>query len=195
MGSLALVKHQGGVLAPLTEIDKQNIDKRKVGSVLQCDYKVVRNPQFHRKYFALLQLGFDYWTPAGGTVSKSEKSLLRRFVEYLGYYGAETATLMDYANGFEDALKQSRANVEIEKSFDAFRKWVAVEAGYYSVVELPNGTVRKEAKSISYAKMDDDEFSELYKASLNVLWNYILNHNFNTIEEADQAVNQLLSYL
>jgi hypothetical protein len=37
--------------------------KTKIGQVVSGDFKRVRNPGFHRKYFALLNIGFDNWEP------------------------------------------------------------------------------------------------------------------------------------
>jgi hypothetical protein len=34
------------------------------GEMAQADMKFPRNPKFHRKFFALLQVGFDAWEPA-----------------------------------------------------------------------------------------------------------------------------------
>ncbi|MGF1761688.1 DUF1367 family protein [Photobacterium sagamiensis] len=170
------------------------IDKKRVGAVIECSFKTVRNPIFHRKYFALLNLGFDYWIPKGGTVSPSERSLLQRFCRMLAQYGGELQTLQDLASGYLDNVSAQRTNLEVEKSFEAYRKWVVAEAGFYVIVELPNGTTRKEAKSIRFAKMDQAEFDELYKASFNVIWNHILFGYFENQAEAEQAVNRLMGY-
>ncbi|WP_245905460.1 DUF1367 family protein [Photobacterium lipolyticum] len=98
------------------------------------------------------------------------------------------------ASGYLDNVSAQRANLEVEKSFEAYRKWVVAEAGFYTIVELPNGTTRKEAKSIRFAKMDQAEFDELYKASFNVIWNHILFGYFENQAEAEQAVNRLMGY-
>ncbi|PSU69826.1 hypothetical protein C9J22_13185 [Photobacterium phosphoreum] len=195
MAKIALVKTQGGALVPLTDDDKNFIDKKRVGTVLECDFKTLRNPMFHRKYFALLNLGFDYWNPTGGTVSPAERGLLMRFVRMLAQYGGEERILQEMASGYLDHLSVHRAQLETEKSFEAYRKWVIVEAGWYDQVVLPNGSILREAKSIRFAKMDDVEFSELYQASFGVLWNSILNSYFGDEQEVELAVNRLLGYL
>ncbi|HHU6051371.1 TPA: DUF1367 family protein, partial [Klebsiella pneumoniae] len=53
---------------------------------------------------------------------------------------------------------------------------------------------RKEPKSISFAKMDDIEFAQLYKSVLDVLWNFILFRTFPTQQAAENAASQLFSY-
>ncbi|WP_122029541.1 DUF1367 family protein, partial [Salmonella enterica] len=80
------------------------------------------------------------------------------------------------------------------KSFEAFRAWVTIEAGFYTQYEMPDGTTRNEPKSISFAKMDDLEFSQLYKSVLDVLWNYILFRTFPPQQAAENAASQLFSY-
>ncbi|UKA03884.1 DUF1367 family protein [Photobacterium damselae] len=195
MAKIALVKTLGGTLVPLTDDDKAIIEKKRVGTVIECDFKTIRNPMFHRKYFALLNLGFDYWEPKGGTVSPAERGLLMRFVKMLAQYGGELQTLQDIASGYLEYLSEHRAQLEIEKSFEAYRKWVIIESGFYDVVVLPNGTTRREAKSISFAKMDDVEFNELYNSSFNVLWNHILNRYFNDKIQTEIAVDRLLGYI
>ena len=47
---------------------------------------------------------------------------------------------------------------------------------------------------ISFATMDETEFQELYKASLDVLWHWILSRSFNSPTEVENAANQLLSF-
>ncbi|UJZ95410.1 DUF1367 family protein [Photobacterium damselae subsp. damselae] len=195
MAKIALVKTLGGALVPLTDDDKTVIEKKRVGTVIECDFKTIRNPLFHRKYFALLNLGFDYWNPKGGTVSPAERGLLMRFIKMLAQYGGELQTLQDIAGGYLEHLSEHRAQLESEKSFEAYRKWVIIESGFYDVVVLPNGATRREAKSIKFAKMDDAEFSELYGSSFNVLWNYILSDFFDSEEQVEMVVNQLLGFL
>lgn len=35
----------------------------KIGHLIHADFKRIRNPLFHRKFFALLRLAFDAWEP------------------------------------------------------------------------------------------------------------------------------------
>jgi hypothetical protein len=81
------------------------------------------------------------------------------------------------------------------KNFNEFRKWLAVQAGFYDVVGYPDGTVRIRAKSISFANMDDIEFDALYSASIDVLLPNVLFGKFKNAAAVDNAVNQLLGYV
>ncbi|WP_447439505.1 DUF1367 family protein [Enterobacter cloacae] len=57
----------------------------------------------------------------------------------------------------------------ITKSFEAIRKWAVIEAGFFDTFILPDNTIRREAKSISYSNMTEAEFIQVYKAIFNVL--------------------------
>ncbi|WP_434359860.1 DUF1367 family protein [Parasalinivibrio latis] len=194
-GNLSFVKARGLVLAPMSENEEAFLNSKRVGAVLEFPKpKEVRNPFFHRKFFALLNLGFDYWEPTGGTLSPTERKLLEGFAHYLGEQGGKFDVFESLANHYMDAVALRRAHITAEKSFEAYRRWVAIEAGFFDVTVLPNGIIRKEAKSIAFASMDDSEFRELYQAAFTVIWNHILYRNFRHESEVDAAVNQLLGF-
>ena len=48
---------------PDTDESAQLLSKIKTGSVVFADVKRPRNYLFHKKFFALLQVGFDAWEP------------------------------------------------------------------------------------------------------------------------------------
>jgi hypothetical protein len=62
MAHLLLIKVQGGWANgdPQTE---EFHSKIKLGQPIHGDFKRMRNAGFHRKFFALLNLGFEYWEP------------------------------------------------------------------------------------------------------------------------------------
>jgi hypothetical protein len=69
-----------------------------------------------------------------------------------------------------------------------------VEAGHFDAIQLPDGTLRKHPRSIAFANMDEQEFQQLYKAALDVLWRWILSRAFRSQAEAENAAAQLLSF-
>ena len=75
-----------------------------------------------------------------------------------------------------------------------FREWATIQAGFYDEYQMPDGSRRRVAKSISFASMDDSQFNGVYKSVLNVLWNYILRRKFHSPAEAENAASQLLSF-
>lgn len=196
MTQLSFIKTSHDTLTPATaEVRDFLHNKVKNGAVLSADFKRVRNPRFHRKYFSLLNLGFEYWTPTGGTISPEEKSLIRGYVHHLAEFAGHGETLNSLAKGYLRKVAAQRADrVTLLKSFDAFRRWATIEAGYYTEQVMPNGVIVREPISISFASMDDNEFAELYKQTLNVLWQFILNKTFTSPTAAENAASQLMEY-
>ncbi len=193
---LHLIKQSQGILIPATQETSDFLQSKcKLGAVLEADYKLVRNPAFHRRYFALLNLGFDYWEPTGGAISSNERKLVYGYASFLAAYGGNESALLDAAEQYLDRVAEKRAgSISICKSFDAYRAWVIVEAGHYDAIKLPDGTLKKHPRSISFASMDETEFHQLYQASLDVLWRWILSQKFASREAAENAASQLLSF-
>jgi len=54
-------KLPNGTLMPASESDRELLDKIKTGDTVKLKLTRPRNIRFHRKYFALLNLAFDYW--------------------------------------------------------------------------------------------------------------------------------------
>ena len=59
-------------------------------------------------------------------------------------------------------------NQDFAKDFDIFREVVTIEAGLFNWVRLIDGEEQKRANSISFAKMDDLQFSYLYSKVFDV---------------------------
>ncbi|MBD2779886.1 DUF1367 family protein [Xenorhabdus szentirmaii] len=196
MAQYSFIKISNDILRPATpEAQEYLHSKVKCGDVLYADFKKARNPRFHRKYFALLNLGYEYWQPTGGTISPEEKKLVRGYVQFLAHFAGAEEALQSAADEYLASLSKDRAhNITATKSFDAFRSWVTVESGHYDTYEMPNGSLYREPRSISFARMDELEFQALYKATLNVLWNFILYRNFPTQNAAENAAAQLFDF-
>ena len=197
MAQLQLIKQNSGILIPATPETSDILQSKiKLGAVLVAEFKQVRNPAFHRRFFALLNLGFEYWEPAGGAISSNERRLVTGYAKYLSAYGGNEGALLDAAEQYLDQIASRRVTngISLCKSFDAYRAWVIVEAGHYDAIQLPDGTLRKHPRSISFSYMDETEFQQFYKAALYVLWRWILSRTFRTQQEAENAAAQLMSF-
>ncbi|CUY33110.1 MULTISPECIES: DUF1367 family protein [Serratia] len=196
MAQYSFVKSAGNLLVPATPDAIEFLKtKVKIGAVLYADFSQARNPAFHRKYFSLLNLGFQYWEPTGGAISPTDKELITGYVKFLAYYAGNESTLQAAADEYlQDVAEKRAGNISSAKSFEAFRAWVTIQSGHYTAYQMPDGSERKEPRSVSFAKMDDIEFSEFYKAVLDVLWNYILFRTFPDQQSAENAAAQLMGY-
>lgn len=196
MVQLQLIKQSNGILIPATPETSDYIQtKIKLGAVLEADFTQSRNPAFHRRFFALLNLGYEYWEPTGGAISSNERKLVTGYAKFLASFGGSEDALLNAGEQYLERIADKRAgSISICKSFDAYRAWVIVEAGHYDAIQLPDGKLCKHPRSISFAKMDETEFQQLYKASLDVLWRWILHKPFETQQQAENVAAQLLGF-
>ncbi|MFU0967089.1 DUF1367 family protein [Kluyvera ascorbata] len=194
---LQLIKHHSGILIPATPETSEILQSKiKLGDILVAEFKRARNPAFHRRFFALLNLGFEYWEPTGGAISSNERKLVTGFAKFLATFGSSESALENAAEKYLEQVAGRRVTngISLCKSYEAYRAWVIVEAGHYDSIQLPDGTLRKHPRSISFSNMDEIEFQQLYKAALDVLWRWILSRTFRTQQEAENAATQLMSF-
>jgi hypothetical protein len=85
-----LVKRPNGSFMPAYPLDAEKAKRFVTGEIVQAKVTKPRNPKFHRKFFALLNVGFDYWTPEAeykGRVVEKNMDRFREEVTILaGYY-------------------------------------------------------------------------------------------------------------
>jgi hypothetical protein len=194
---LQLIKHHSGILIPATPETSDILQsKTRLGDVLVAEFRRVRNLAFHRRFFALLNLGFEYWEPTGGAISSNERKLITGYAKFLASYGGNEGALIDSAEKYLEQVAYRRVTngISLCKSFDAYRSWVIVEAGHFDAIQLPDGTLKKHPRSISFANMDELEFQQLYKAALDVLWRWVLSRSFRSRDEAENVAAQLLGF-
>lgn len=197
MAQLQLIKQSSGILIPATAETSELLQtKIKLGAVLVAEFKRVRNPALHRRFFALLNLGFEYWEPTGGAISSNERRLITGYAKFLASYAGNESALIDAAEQYLEQVANRRVinGISLCKSFDAYRSWVIVEAGHFDAIQLPDGTLKKHPRSISFANMNETEFQQLYKAALDVLWRWILSRSFSSRDEAENVAAQLLGF-
>jgi len=151
---IQLIKVAQGALVPADENEAEKIKKFKLGALVRCEVAEVRNPQFHRKFMALVRLGFDSFSPPEAT-----------------------------HKGFP-----------VETDFEQFREDLTIAAGFFVVAYRIDGTFRVRAKSISFARMKQDEFERVYSAVANVLLRGVLARYQNRAV-LDNVVNQILGFV
>lgn len=81
-----------------------------------------------------------------------------------------------------------------EKSFEQFRKDIVILAGHYDAYYRVDGSVRIDAKSIRFGRMEEAEFEELYGAVIDVGLKHFLT-GYENREEVDRTVNEILGFV
>jgi hypothetical protein len=146
---IRLVK-EGAYLAPFDSESEEWLNIKYDGQYFTCDIVTPRNYEFHKKFFALLNISFPNWNP---------KPVKTKFGKP-------------------------------EKDFETFREDVTILAGYYTQSYRLDGSVIVNAKSISFAAMDGEEFNKFYDKAIGVIIKHVLVGK--TIEEVDQMVGTFL---
>lgn len=194
----ALVKTTDGALIPATAYDAELLGQMKIGKSYKVELKEKSNRsyQHHKLFFGgLLPLAFEYWQPTSGMMREGEAEAVKWVInEICKLSGADAAVLMELAEQSLQKLARKRSDKYgiAASSLEAFRKWLTIEAGYFDVIQTPSG-VRKEAKSISFAGMSQEEFNAFYKACFDVAWNMMLRAVFDSEEAAQEAaVNRMM---
>lgn len=67
MTAIVLAKAAGGALIPLDPQAIEFLAKLKTGAGVTVEIKRHRNPAFHRKFFALLNIAYEHWEPVEAT--------------------------------------------------------------------------------------------------------------------------------
>ena len=80
----------------------------------------------------------------------------------------------------------------IEKNRQRFRKDLIILAGFGEPIFNIKGEVRYEAKSISFAKMNSEDFESLYSKVIDVILRRILTNY--TRDDLDQIVQKVLNF-
>lgn len=193
----AVIRTPAGTLAAATAADAEILRGLKAGRAYRVKVTQMssRSLRHHKLFFGgLLPLAYEYWQPTGGLVGKAERETVQWVVRNMARQtGANEAVLQEAAEQFLQTLARLRAEKysAVLQSMEAFRKWLTVEAGYFDVYETPAG-IRKEAKSISFAQMDQEAFNGFYRACFQVAWNMMLSGKFDSEEAALRAAEEMM---
>jgi hypothetical protein len=97
MTAIVLMKTPNGALVPADPQASEYIAKLKLGAPVKAEVKRMRNYQFHKKLFALLNFAFENWEPTEptykGQVVHKNFDQFRNDVTVLAGFGETTITL------------------------------------------------------------------------------------------------------
>jgi len=191
VADLALVRSANGLVGA-TDADRELISKLKYGATVHGDFKKMRNAKFHGKFFALLALAYDYWEPKGGLIPRQELRGIHGLAKYFEELNGKPGQLTNAVQAYIDKLEQDRLErfPAVDKSREAFREYITIEAGHFNLVKSPAG-IEKRPKSVSWSRMDDVEFEALYKDVFATCWRLVLQSHFTTEDEAMAAAELL----
>ena len=111
------IKTAARTLMPASDHDAELLQHIKIGQPTRLTFKRVRNYEFHKKFFALLNLAYDYWIPdEGNQVGEKNFDQFREDIIILcGFYRQSvrldgstrvTAKSISFANMSEDEFEK-----------------------------------------------------------------------------------------
>lgn len=151
-----LIKGPKGALLPADDEQAELLSKIPQSALIKVSLSRVRNPKFHRKYFALLGYAYAMWQDTQ---------------EPREYKGSPVVT-----------------------SFERFRDEVTIMAGHYEAIYSITGELRLQAKSVSFARMDEAAFERFYSNVIDVLLQKVLHNDRMTPEKMRAYVDQVLAF-
>ena len=101
-------------------------------------------------------------------------------------------SLLNYAFSIWEPEAVNLDNTPVGKNFDHFRDNIIILAGYYEAVMGIDGKAFLKAKSISFGKMGEDEFTCLFSKAIDVILKHILVNY--TREDLDRVFENIIAY-
>ena len=126
-----------------------------------------------------------------GATIRCEISQIRNYQFHKKWFSLVT---LAFGVWTETAPQIEYKGVQVEPNFEKFRKDITVLCGYFTPVFNVRGEVRLEAKSISFASMEQQEFEQLYSKTIDVILKKILPEGRYTEAQLRNAVDQVMAY-
>lgn len=123
MGSVLLIKTPNG-LQPANDEQFELMKRVGLGNVIEVSWKEVRNYEYHKKFFAMLNIGFDAFEPPetqfkGKPVMKNFDRFRKDCIIQAGYYDV-VANLNGEVRAEAHSIKFGRMKQEdFEKLYNA----------------------------------------------------------------------------
>jgi len=195
----SIERRADGLFQPASEYDAEILDSLKIGRGYKVEVKQHSNRsyQHHKLFFGgLLPLAYEYWQPESGLITQGEENAVMEFAKRLEVMSDTGGLWLEYAGNYlaEIARKRGEKIGAVVADIEAFRKWLIVKAGYFTIVRNPDG-IRLEPMSISFHAMSQEEFNVFYKRCFDVTWNMMLKSVFDSEEAAQDAAVQRMMEL
>lgn len=195
----SIERRADGLFQPASEYDAEILDSLKIGRGYKVEVKQHSNRsyQHHKLFFGgLLPLAYEYWQPESGLITQGEENAVMEFAKRLEVMSGTGGLWLEYAGNYlaEIARKRGEKIGAVVADIEAFRKWLIVKAGYFTIVRNPDG-IRLEPMSISFHAMSQEEFNVFYKRCFDVAWNMMLKSVFDSEEAAQDAAVQRMMEL
>lgn len=189
-----------GLFKPATQHDADAL--RSLGNGVPVELKPMtnaRNLAHHRKFWSLINLGYQYFEPEWKMITDAERWIAHKVAQRIAQLaggGIEHITQEIADEVLSEAYRQRRGKFDEEsvKTTEAYLSEVMIRAGFFDTVLLPGGGTAKARWSISFANCSQDRFDHIYKGCAGAIWTMTLHKHFTDEAEMQAAVDQLSGY-
>lgn len=109
-------KQVNSTLAPANQESEEYISKLKIGDGVSVEIKKVRNYEFLKKYFALLDFAYDQWEPEErtykGQVVAKNREKFRSDIQILSGYGVPVINIKGESRIVSKSISFAKMNDE-----------------------------------------------------------------------------------
>lgn len=196
------VKYANGAVLAETDYDRNLLKGLPIGSVVKITpLSGNRNYQHHKKFFALLACGFEYWQPQFQVLTEAEEWIANQIAWEIALaandenlYHHATKPIADQVLAKVQLNREAKLDYEGMKTLEAYLNHVMKKAGFYDIRPAQDGGTLKERWSISFANLSQEKFNDVYKGVFGVIWNETLCNVYKDEWELENKINQLMSF-
>lgn len=196
------VKYPNGSVVAETEYDRNLLKSLAIGQTVKIiPLSNNRNYQHHKKFFALLGCGFEYWQPQFDVITQAEKWIAENIAKRFAKYSQNPTAYHDFCKPIVDEVlaeiektRQNKLDYEGLKTLEAYLNHTMIKAGFFDIRPLATGGCMKERWSIAFDSLPQEKFNEVYKGVYGVIWNETLCNVYESEWALDNKINQLMGF-
>ncbi|HDR1024783.1 TPA: DUF1367 family protein [Pasteurella multocida] len=197
------VKYANGAVVAETNYDRTLLKNIPIGSAVKITpISNNRNYQHHKKFFALLDTGFEYWQPEFSVLTEAEEWIAQAVAREIAVAANDENLYQNVTKPIADGVlarvrknRENKLDYEGMKTLEAYLNHVMKRAGFFDIKPSQDGGTMKERWSISFANMPQEKFNEVYKGVFGVIWNETLCNVYENEWQLENKVNQLIGFV
>ncbi len=185
-----------------TEMDRDMFLGLKIGTPVEIKAQPDRNVKHHRKFFAMMKLGLEYWKPDTDIITAPERWIAEKVALEFSFLSQNQEFYQEYAlpianKVIHDVTEMRKKKIDSDAfhNIDLYRRKIMIDAGFFDYILLQDGSALREPHSIAFNKMSQDKFNEIYRGCFSQIWQQTLIQVFTTQIEAQNAIDEMMTFV
>ncbi len=185
-----------------TEMDRDLFLGLRTGTPVEIKAKPDRNVRHHRKYFAMMKLGLEYWKPDTDIITKPERWIAQKVAKEFAILSQNQDFYKNFGLDIANKVirdvtecRKKKLNIDLLQNIDLYRKKIMIDAGFFDYILLADGRALREPHSIAFDEMSQDKFNEIYRGCFNQIWQQTLIQVFENEQEAQRAIDEMQQFV